>query len=76
MYSLLVLCFVGVVVSMTVIDRSEVIEDQAWQVWKADHHKKYQDFGEEKVILLPQASLASVLTYVGMAFDRYNIPAG
>jgi len=49
MYSLLVLCFVGVVVSMTVIDRSEVIEDQAWQVWKADHHKKYQDFGEEKV---------------------------
>jgi len=49
MYSLLVLCFVGAVASMAVIDRSEVIEDQAWQVWKADNQRKYQDFGEEKV---------------------------
>jgi len=49
MNSVLLLCCVGAVVSMTVIDRSEVIEDQAWQVWKADHQKVYRDFGEEKV---------------------------
>merc|ERR1719435_539011 len=49
MNTLLLLCCVGAVVSMTVIDRSEVIEDQAWQVWKADHQKVYRDFGEEKV---------------------------
>lgn len=47
--TLLLCCVVGAVVSMTVVDRAEVIEHEAWNMWKYDHHKQYNDLGEEKV---------------------------
>jgi len=45
----LLCCVVGAVVSMAVIDRSEMIEHEAWQMWKQDHVKSYLTTGEEQV---------------------------
>jgi len=47
---LLLLSLVGVSSCMVVVQRTEdIIEHEGWQIWKADHSKKYEDFGEEKV---------------------------
>ena len=49
---LLLCCVVGAVVSMAVIDRSEMIEQEAWQMWKQDHLKSYLTTGEEEVRMI------------------------
>jgi len=42
-------CVVGAVMPMVVVDRAEVIEHEAWNMWKNSHQKQYKDLGEEKV---------------------------
>jgi len=49
MYTLIICSLIGLAVSITVVERDQFIEDEGWQIWKADHGKKYSDFGEEKV---------------------------
>ena len=48
MKALVALCLVGVSLCLT-IEHSNFIKDDAWQVWKSAHNKKYDDFGAEKV---------------------------
>ena len=45
---LLYLFFVGCVASM-VVEKSNIIADEDWQLWKSGHNKEYKDIFEEKV---------------------------
>jgi len=49
MNTLILLCLVGAAFSFTIERKSEVITDEAWQVWKSAHNKAYTDLAEEKV---------------------------
>jgi len=46
---LLFLSLIGTCLSMGVVQQSEVMEAEAWQMWKTTHEKSYKDEGEEKV---------------------------
>jgi len=49
MYALIICSLIGLSACITVVQRDQFIEDEGWQKWKADHGKKYSEFGEEKV---------------------------
>lgn len=48
MKSIVFLCLFGYVASM-VIEKSDIIADSDWQLWKSGHNKAYTDIHEEKV---------------------------
>ena len=49
MYSFVIFSLIGVAVSISLVKQEEVIENKGWQTWKFVHHKKYNDFDEEKL---------------------------
>lgn len=49
MKSAVLLCLVGVALSFVIEKNLDVVKDEAWQIWKNSHNKKYKDLSEEHV---------------------------
>ncbi|XP_057290922.1 uncharacterized protein LOC130613622 [Hydractinia symbiolongicarpus] len=49
MKSAVLLCLVGVTLSFVIEKDLDVVKDEAWQIWKNSHNKKYKDLSEEHV---------------------------